>query len=117
MTPKVKRYFTMIGLVAGTVVSVAGALAVFDVTIPRPVFASELITVQQQVLRLESVITSQQLSDRRLRLYQNEREQREWEELDGYVPDFLLNEKVELERIIDDLEHKLKTIRNQAIDN
>jgi len=107
----------MIGLVAGTIVSVAGALAVFDIEPPRPVFKSQLVQVQMQVLELDSIITSQQLNDQRLRLYQNERESQQWLTEEGFVPDWLLEERVLLESEIDALRNRLDVIRQQAVDN
>jgi hypothetical protein len=113
-----KRKLTMISLAAGTIVSVAGALAVFNVTPPDPVWQHELNGeihyVEQRILELDSIVTSQQLDDARLRLYQNEREQTEWEMEQGFVPNFLIQERVLLEGQIESLQRRLDAISGDA---
>lgn len=106
------NHIKVIGLVSGTLVSVAGAFAVLEIEFPRPAWSNELQELAENVIELDNVISSQQLDDTKLRLYQNQREQRLWKDESGTIPDFLINEKVLLERKIDNLENRLEKLRN-----
>lgn len=105
-----KKTLTAIGLVSATIVSLGGAATVLDV--PRPVFAYELAQLSQEVIELDNIVTSAQLDDNRLRLYDNLREQDRYERSNTEVPKFLLQEQILLERKIDDLDDRLDNIRD-----
>lgn len=99
---------------ASGVTAVAGALAVFGVDeIPRPAFASEVIQLAGEVTELDSRVTSQQLDDAKLQLYQNRREQVTAEREHNAIPLFLLEEQTVLERRIDNLQHRLQKLRGE----
>lgn len=101
-----------ISLVAGTVVAVAGALAVFGVKdVPRWAWHSEHVQLAGDLTELDSRVTSQQLDDAKLQLYQNQREQRKYPA--GDYPPILLDEQIDLERRIDDLQEHLDDLREQ----
>lgn len=107
------RNIKAISFVATTVVAIAGAMAVFDLQVPRPAWAGEVQKLAAKVVELDSVVTSQQLDDAKLRLYQNQREQLKWDQSNGEVPEFLINERILLERKVDDLEDRLDDLREE----
>ena len=109
-----KKRLTNISLIASCVIAVAGAMAVFKIEFPRPAWSAELKQLHSQVLILDSTLTSQQLDNNKLRLFQNKREQLSWYKETGTIPEFLLNEQILLERKIDDLQTHLDFLRSQA---
>jgi len=98
--------------VAAGVVTLAGAATVLGVKeFPRPAWSSEVVELAGSLVELDSRLTSQQLDDTKLRLYQNQREQRKADREENQIPLFLLKEQTDLERIIDDLETRLNKLR------
>ena len=101
-----------VGILAGTVVSVAAALAVFGVErVPRPAWASEVFELAGSLVELDSRVTAQQLDAAKGRYYDNLREQDKYDA--GEEPDYLLDEQIFLERQIDDLEDRLEDLRDE----
>lgn len=100
--------FKAIGIAAGALVAVAGALAVFGVDeVPRPAWSGELKALAGNVVELDSRVTSQQLDDTKLRYFQNARERRKFPD-----DDLLIQEQVGLESKIDELEYRLDELRD-----
>lgn len=91
------RSLVMIGSVAGALTAIAGAFAVFGVPVPRPAWAAELKQVEQKILEIDNIITSEQLDETTLRLYRNIREQQIYINRGEDIPDFLLSERSTLE--------------------
>lgn len=110
------KFMTISGIASG-IVAIAGVFALLDIEIPRPAWAGEVRELNAKVLEIESTVTSQQLDDAKLRLYQNQREQIEWQQEIGTVPEFLLNEQVLLERKVDNLQDTLDDIRGTLPNN
>lgn len=81
------------------------------IEIPKPVFAGETKKLFLYISEVDNKITSEQLRDTKLRLYQNIREQQTYKNQANSVPNYLLNEQVELERRVDDLENHLDSLR------
>ena len=100
-----------IGIITGTTVSIAAALAVFGVdNIPRPAWASEVIELAGNVTELNSRVTAQQLEDTRLRYYRNLSEQDQY--APGSEPDYLIQEQTALETHMDLLESIMEELRD-----
>ena len=108
----ISRTWKIISSVATGVVAISTAFIVLGLEFPRPAWASELKALAGHVIELDSTITSQQLDDTRLRLYQNERERRAYITENSAVPQFLISERVLLERQIENLTQHLDTLRN-----
>lgn len=104
------RTWTVIGTVAGALVAVGGVLSMFDIPVPRPAWSDELIVVEGKIAELDQMLTSDQLSNTTLRLYQNLREQEKYVQDRIPVPDFLLNEQTMLESRKRTLEKRLEDI-------
>ena len=99
-----------IGIITGTTVSFAAALAVFGVdSLPRPAWASEVMELAGELIELDSRVTAQQLDDTKLQYYQNLREQDKHDA--GFEPEYLIDEQILLERRIDDLGARLDQLR------
>jgi hypothetical protein len=92
------------------IVAISGALAVIGVDTPRPAWASELQIAEAKIQELDSIITSQQLEDTTLRLYQNLREQNIYKREDDDIPNYLLEEQSDLEIRKFELEKRLDLI-------
>lgn len=105
--------WTKLTTVATGIVAVAGAAAVFGLKeVPRPAWSSEMQSIAGNLIELDSRVTAQQLEAAKLRYYQNLREQAEF---NGHlVPDYLIEEQVQLEQLIDELEIRLEKLRNQS---
>ena len=109
ITPMISSIKT-IGIITGTTVSFAAALAVFGVdSLPRPAWASEVMELAGELIELDSRVTAQQLDDTKLQYYQNLREQDKHDA--GFEPEYLIDEQILLERRIDDLGARLDQLR------
>lgn len=108
------RRVTWAGSVASAIVAIAAALALFNVPVPRPVWASELQMVEGKLLELDNIITTDQLDDVTLRLYQNLREQNRYERIGDEIPDLLLQEQSTLEGRKRMLENRLEIILEES---
>jgi hypothetical protein len=99
LSEKISKHkkLALLGSTAATIVAVSGALAVFGIQTPRPAWSSELVLVEAKILELDNIITSQQLNDITLRLYQNLREQNNYTRSGEEIPAFLLQEQPTLE--------------------
>ncbi len=103
------KYTKTIATVAGAIVSVAAAMAVFGVKdVPRPAWSGELRELVGNVVELDSRVTSQQLDDTKLRWFRNHSLQ-----LEHPGDATLQQEQVDLERKIDDLEDRLEELRDE----
>lgn len=98
--------------ICGGITTVAATATVLGIKeLPRPAWASEVYEVAENMVELDSRLTSQQLDDTKLRLYQNLREQRQADRDENAIPTFLLKEQTELERQIDNLQNHLDNLR------
>lgn len=107
----IPNWLKYVGSVAAVIVSVGGAFAVLGIESPRPAWASEIRLLQKQIFELDNIITSQQLDDTMLRIYQNLREQQLYINDNDPIPDFLLLEQTELESRKRELEDRLEAIQ------
>ncbi len=104
------NYFKTLSVAAGAVLSMAAVATLLGVKdVPRPAWSNEMEQVAGDLIELDSRVTSQQLDDIKTQYYQNQREQREYEV--EPVPDYLIEEQIELERLQNELEHRLKELR------
>ena len=108
-----KGWSAVIAIAAG-IITLSSALTIFGVDTPRPAWSSELRVAEMKIMELESVITSQQLNDTTLRLYQNLREQQQYKNQQQKVPNFLLQEQPKLEIQKRSLERKLDQLGEDA---
>ncbi len=103
------KYTKTIATIAGAIVSVAAAFAVFGVEdVPRPAWSGELRELAGEVIELNSRVTAQQLDDAKLRWFRNHSLQ-----LEHPGDATLQQEQVDLERRIDDLEDRLGELRDE----
>ena len=108
----ISRTWKIVASTATGLVAVATALTLIGLEMPRPAWASELKALAGHVVALDNALTASQLDDTRLRLYQNERERRTYITDNLAVPQFLITERVILERQIEDLTQHLNSLRN-----
>jgi len=107
------KYWKSITTTATGIVAIAGALLVFDIQFPRPAWASELKQLSGYILEIDNKVTSQQLDEAKLQLYRNIRERSTYERRQDPVPHFLIQERVILERQIDNLQDHLDSLRGE----
>jgi len=103
-------YVKTISAVIGLLIGIVTIFSLFNIPFPRPLWHSEIRPIKADIVELDNIVTSQQLDDAKLRLYQNEREQIQWAE-EGPAPEYLVQEKIILERKIDNLDNRLDNIR------
>lgn len=100
-----------VSVISGVVLSVAAALAVFGVEeVPRFAWSSEVTTISEGLVELDSRVTIQQLDDTKQQYFQNTRERNKYP-MGEEPPPYLLDERILLERKMDDLEHRLEILR------
>lgn len=107
------KYWKTLTSVATGIIAIAGAFVILDIEFPRPAWASEVKVLSNYVSEVDSIITSQQLDDTRLRLYQNEREQNKYRRDNQVIPQYLIEERVLIERQIDNLQIRLHRLREK----
>jgi len=110
----ITKYWKSITATATGLMSIIGVLTFLEISIPRPAWASELREIAEYLVDVDSRVTSQQLDEARLQLYRNIRERSGYERRDEEIPDFLTQERVILERRIENLQEHLDFLRETA---
>lgn len=90
------------------VVSIYTGAASLGLDLPRPAWNNEVQKVSEDQKRTERDVINMQLDDVQLRIYQNLREQNIYEQGAEPVPNYLLQEKTDLESKKRRLEDRLE---------
>jgi len=108
------RRIIMWGTICGALATIGGVIAGVATSEWRPALAYELHETKEQlagsIAGVDRLVTEQALNANQLRLYQNQREQTQLQQQNLPIPNWLIQEQVDLESQKRELEHRLKEL-------
>lgn len=111
----IKSWKTLTAIASGIIV-ISGALVILGIEFPRPAWASEIKELSGYIVEVDNKVTSEQLDKAKLQLYRNLRESADYRDRGERIPSFINQERVMLERSIDELQTHLDYLRSNDSD-